>query len=153
MKYTVLAILICSLLVGCSPTKAENTRLKLVEAVEIEFYHQQEYLHRIYTQPDKIDVILHYLHRLTPRGIPDFDPEQLLGERCKVTVRLSHGESHIYRLQGKEYLSVDLKPWKNISRERCSVLYHLVRKIEGDVIPQATAPTEKAVSAKSEMQN
>ena len=38
-----------------------------------------------------------------------------------------------YRIQGKQYLSVDLKPWKNISRERCTILYHLLRRIPGDI--------------------
>ena len=135
LKYVIVFFLLCAFLTGCSPTEPEAAPLKLVNSVEVDFRHQQEQLHRVYTEADKIDVVLHYLHRLTPRGIPDSDPEQFLGERCKITVRLSGGEAHTYRLQGKAYLSVDLKPWKNISRERCSVLYHLIRHLPGDVTP------------------
>lgn len=135
LKYMIGFFLLCAFLTGCSPTRPEPAQLKVVSSVEIEYRSQQEQFHRVYTQADKIDVILHYLHRLTPRGTPDSDPEQLLEERCKITVRLTEGESRIYRLQGKQYLSVDLKPWKTVSRERCSVLYHLVSHLPGDITP------------------
>ena len=135
LKYMIGVLLLCTVLAGCSPTKPESAPLKLVSSVEIDFRSQQVNLHRIYTQADKIDVILHYLHRLMPRGTPDSDPEQLLEEWCKITVRLTDGGTRIYRLRGKEYLSVDLQPWKNISRERCSVLYHLIDHLPGDVTP------------------
>lgn len=153
LKYLLIVLILCLLLTGCSPTKPEAAPLKLVSSVEVDFRHRQEHLHRIYTQSDKVDVILHYLHRLIPRGTPDSDPEQLLGERCRITVRLSGGQTRTYRLQGKQYLSVDLRPWKNISRERCSVLYHLVQHMESDVIPSAAAPTAKAGSIQSERQS
>ena len=143
LKYVLTILILCLILTGCTPAKPETAPLKLVSSVEVDFRHGQENLHRIYTQSDKVDVILHYLHKLTPRGTPDSDPEQLLEEQCKITVRLTGGESRIYRLQGKQYLSVDLKPWKTISRERCSVLYHLVSHLPGDVTSKATAPTEK----------
>lgn len=153
MKYLPMLIVLCLILTGCSPTKPEASPLKLVNSVEIDFYHKQEHLQRLYTDAEKIDIVLHYLHRLSPRGNSDSDPEQLIGERCRITVRMSGGQAHTYRIQGKQYLSVDLKPWKNISRERCAVLYHLVRRIESDVTLAPTALTEKLVSVKSKRRN
>lgn len=133
LKYLLTAFILCLTLTGCSPTKPEAAPLKLVNSVEIDFQLQQEHLQRLYTDAEKIDVVLHYLHRLSPHGVPDFDPEQLIGERCKITVRMSGGQTHTYRIQGKQYLSVDLKPWKSISRERCTILYHLLRRIPSDI--------------------
>lgn len=153
MKYLPMLIVLCLILTGCSPTKPEAEPLKLVNSVEIDFQLQQEHLKRLYTDAEKIDVILHYLHRLSPHGSANSDPEQLIGERCKITVRMSGGQAHTYRIQGKQYLSVDLKPWKNISRDRCAVLYHLVRRIESDVTLAPTALTEKSVSVKSKRRN
>ena len=133
LKYLLMFFILCLIFTGCSPTKPEAAPLKLVSSVEIDFHHNREHLQQIYTDAEKIDVVLHYLHRLSPHGVPDSDPEQLIGERCKITVRMSSGQAHTYRIHGKQYLSVDLKPWKNISRERCTILYHLLRRIPGDL--------------------
>lgn len=133
MKYILTVLILCLILTSCSPTKPEAAPLKLVNSVEIDFHHKQEHLQRLYTDAEKIDVVLHYLHRLSPRGNSDSDPEQLIGERCRITVRMSGGQAHTYRIHGKQYLSVDLKPWKSISRERCTILYHLLRRIPGDI--------------------
>lgn len=129
-------ILICIGLTGCRPEKQTPTlSLNLVTSVEVNCRHHQRQWMRTYTQTDKIDIILHYLHKLRSTGTPSTDPEQFRGDRCQITVQLSNGQQHIYRLQGDGYLSVDLRPWQTVNSQQASVLYHLVSHIPGDIRP------------------
>ena len=142
------------LLSGCQLSEQPPvSSLKLVTSVAVDCRHHKQQLQRQYTQTDKIAVILHYLHKLKGQGTPSADPEQLRSDHCRITVQLSNGEKHIYRLQGKQYLSIDLRPWKIVNSQQASVLYHLIGKIPGDVSGQTTVPKEKTASAGSESQN
>lgn len=132
----IFSCLVCVLLTGCGRSNtAPSAPLAVVTSVDIDYAYRQVHLQRTYTQAEKIDVFLHFLNRLSPLGRTSEDPEQLLGDVCKITVRLTDGTQRIYRMRGSQYLSVDSRPWQLISKERGSVLFHLVNHIPSD-LPQ-----------------
>lgn len=123
----------CLLLSGCSATATETAPPPdLVTKIAVSYDHQDIHLDRIYTDTDKMDVILFYLYSLSPYGDAEEDPELLTGERCKITVWLSSGQHKIYRQYAEQYLSIDSHPWQKIEEDQASVLYHLIRHIDSD---------------------
>ena len=127
------AVLMCVFLSGCGQKKYEaSAPLKLVSHIEILYDYRQSQLRRLYTDTDKIDVVLHYLHKLTPYGLAADDPEYLQGDSCKITVHLSDGSQHIYRMRGSRYLSVEFHQWQNVDYNKGSVLFHLFRHLPSD---------------------
>lgn len=133
-KKTVYIFLIsCLMLCGCRKPLAETTPPPgVVREISVSYQDRDTRLYRIYTNTEKMDVILYYLYGLTPHGHVEQDPEMLIGEQCKILVRLSDGSQHIYRQYGKQYLSVDNHPWQIVEKEKASVLYHLINHIESD---------------------
>lgn len=130
----ILSILVCFVFSAChSQQLSQQNALPLVTSVDVTYDYGQKKLQRHYTDSDKMDVILFYLYDLVPHGQADEDPERLQGDSCRITVRLSNGEMHIYRQQGSRYLSVDFHPWQKISEAKGSLLYHLVNHIESDL--------------------
>lgn len=120
------------LLTGCSK-KGEIRPMEYVVCVEIDCLYREKVLHRKYENPDKMDIILHYLYTLEPEnGTVTEDPDQFGGDCCKITIKLSHGESRVYRQQGEGYLSVDSHKWQKIPKSQGKLLFHLVNHIESD---------------------
>lgn len=129
----VVTVLMCLLLSGCVQKEDETPApLQLVSHIEILYDYRQSQLQRHYTNTDKIDVVLHYLHKLSPYGLASEDPEYLQGDSCKITVHLSDGSQHIYRLRGSRYLSVDFHQWQNVDYNKGSVLFHLFHHLPSD---------------------
>ena len=133
LKLWLYMIILSVLLCGCRKTLAEVPNSPdLVIRISLFYEHRGQRLERVYTDNSKMDVILYYLYDLTPLGRPEEDPESLVGDRCRITLHLSHGQTHIYRQFGNQYLSVDNRPWQKIDKKQASVLYHLVNHMESD---------------------
>ena len=122
----------CFLFSGCHKTATMQTLPDLVTAIEVSYQRQNIQLERIYTDNQKMDIILYYLYALTPGARAKEDPEMITGDRCRIVVTLLGGRSRIYRQFSGEYLSVDNRPWQKIDKEKAAVLFHLIRHIPGD---------------------
>lgn len=132
-KFIGCILCICLLFSGCHQASAQqDAGPDLVTSVSVIYNHKNTHFNRIYTQERKMDIILYYFYSLSPKGHADKDPEDYLGERCKVIVTLSSGKTHIYRQFGTEYLSVDHRPWQKIDKSQASVLFHLLLHMESD---------------------
>ncbi len=132
-KLFCLALCFCILFSGCHRiSNNENVVPDLVRSVSVYYQRKDTTFHRTYTNTQKIDVILYYIYTLSPHGKASQDPESYLGDRCRITVTLTSGKTHIYRQFGAEYFSADHKPWQKIDKSKASVLFHLLAHMESD---------------------
>lgn len=130
--YTLLFL--CAFLCSCRAAMPEQPALPgIVTSVQVSYRSKKLRLQRTYTDGQKIDVILQYLHRLKPLGPARNDPEYLDGEFCRIVVTQAGGQSHSYRLCCGEYLSVDCKPWQRYQPESADPIFPLLSRMPGDL--------------------
>lgn len=134
MKKFLYVILVCLLCTGCKKTEIKKP-MEYVTGIEIDCYYRDRYLHRQYRDAEKMDIITEYLYRLHPRDMLTFeDPDNMLGNSCRIILSLSTGKTRVYHQKGNEYLSVDLHRWQRIQDADGNVLYHLINHLESDAI-------------------
>jgi len=130
--YTLLFL--CAVLCSCSPSVSDQPALPgIVTSVHVSYRSKKLRLQRTYTDGEKIDVILQYLHGLKPIGPAHKNPEYLDGEFCRIVVTQAGGQSHSYRLCCGEYLSVDCKPWQRYQPESADPIFPLLSRMPGDL--------------------
>ena len=126
-------LLVCFILSGCRYRNAPSpAALDLAASINIHCRHGQANLSRQYTDENKMDVILHYLHKISPQGLAKEDPELLQGDFCTLVIQLSDGTQRTYRIKGNSFFSVDYRPWQTIDAEPVRVLLHLIAHIPSD---------------------
>ncbi len=131
-KISAVLLAVCLLLSGCGKSVQTQQMPDLVTEIRVTYTRQDVQFERVYTDNQKMDVILYYLYALLPGALAKEDPEMLRGDRCRIVVTLMGGRSRIYRQFSGEYLSVDNRPWQKIDKEKAAVLFHLIRHIPGD---------------------
>lgn len=135
MKKIIISLMLfsCTLFSGCKKQTPTPAPMEYVTSVEVSYDYRSQHLYRRYTDSDKMDVILFYLYDLKPYGMPTTeDPDDIIGDSCKITVHLSTGNKHVYRQRGSRYLSVDSHRWQKIKESQGTVLFHLVNHIQSD---------------------
>lgn len=115
---------------GCQRTKRPLCRV--VTQVDITCDHDGLPIRRHYTETEKMEAVLLYLRLLRPSGPPITDPDTIDADIYEITVSLSDGQQRIYRQKDHRYFRDALNGWQNISPERASGLYSLMRHYESD---------------------
>lgn len=131
-KISFLLFAVLFLFPGCAKKDA-IAPMPLVTGVLVTCKQDGEVLERRYTDPDKVDAVLHYLLRLHPYGVADRDPERVCGDVYKIEVLLSDGEKHIYRQRADRYISKDCQVWRLIDPTRAAELYPLLEAMQSDI--------------------
>lgn len=128
-----LLLSLCMMLSGCRmAAESHKSALNLTKSIQIDCHYRGIHLQRIYQDPDKIDVILRYLHRLSPLGQCPQQARQDTYDDCRITVQLLNGSARDYYLYEKDYLCKSNGDWYCVDPEKANVLYHLVNHIESD---------------------
>ncbi len=125
-KFRKLLLLICCtfLLGGCN---AKEESLRLVTKISIT---DQSGFTRHYTQPQALETILYYLRSLKNLGVPNTDPERIMGEHYQIRLEYSDGQTSIYRQRANRFLSKDSHPWQNVSPQRAALLGPLLQGLD-----------------------
>lgn len=119
------------ILSGCQQ-KEPPTACRVVTQVDIFCQHEDVQIRRHYTQPQKMEYVLLYLRLLEPQGVPQIDPEQVDADVYEITVKLSDGETKVYRQKDHRYFSEGTQPWQAIDPEQASLFYRLLGQIPSD---------------------
>ena len=128
-----LILLSLFLLSGCRKQHDDTlTPLNLTKSITINCQHRGHPLVRTYTDPDKIDVILIYLHRLSHGNQLIFPLDHPGGDRCEITLHLWNGTVRSYELRNKDALQNYNGNWYYVEPEKANILYHLIEHIESD---------------------
>lgn len=104
-----------------------------VTKIQVVCYRGGERLTRHYTQPNKIQPVLHYMRLLKREGAADTDPEQLIGDRFDITLYYSDGQNRIYRQRSNRYLSKNSQPWEKINTKQAQFLYPILQAMPSDL--------------------
>ncbi len=129
----ILIFSLCFLLCGCHKSRNKSSApLNLTKTISIDCHYRQHHLLRTYTDAEKIDVILRYLHRLSPTSPVSNIPNQITSDRCQITLTLFNGSTRSYELQNKEYLRRNSGDWYSVDPKKANVIYHLINHIESD---------------------
>ena len=126
-------LLLCIMVCGCSVKTGNNGQLNLTGKVSIDCNYRQKHLLRTYTDSDKIDIILKYLHQIKVRHPAAADAENWTGDHCRITVYLPNGSIRNYDLLGKEILFKNSGQCYAADPDDANIMYHLVNHIESDI--------------------
>ncbi len=99
---------------GCRVNAAAPPALHIATRIDVHYRFSDTAITRQFTQPAKMEAILNYLRLLEYAGIPEGDPEQHIGDTCRITVQLADGSRRIYHLHANRYLSRDFRPWEKV---------------------------------------
>ena len=128
-----LVLLSLFLLSGCQKRHDDAlTPLNLTKSITIDCQHRGYPLIRTYTDPDKIDTILIYLHRLSPGDQLTFPLAQPGGDRCAITLHLWNGTIRSYELRNKDALRNYNGNWYYVEPDKANIFYHLIQHIDSD---------------------
>ena len=129
----ILLVLPMFLLCSCGSGQDDTlTSLNLTQSIVINCQYRHHPFLRTYTNPEKIDVILLYLHRITPGNQRPRPTEQALGDHCEITLHLWNGTTRSYELRNKDLLRTASGNWYDAEPEKANILYHLIQHIESD---------------------
>lgn len=103
-----------------------------VVRVEVTLWHRDRCLYRRYTDPHKMEAVLNHLRALDLRGLPERDPERVLGASARITVQLSSGKKKLYLQQADQFLSRELGPWRCVESRQAKRLYPLLQSLPSD---------------------
>lgn len=120
----ILILALLSLLTACG--NAPEQPVRLVTAVELEYLFQGDRVVRHYTQPEKIDAVLHYLASLRDFGRAGQNPQLLRGPSYRIRLLLSDGSSRLIRQRCGRYLSRDSGHWLLIAPHHATRLHMLL---------------------------
>ena len=104
-----------------------------VTQIQIICRRDEQILTRCYTQPHKIQPVLHYMRMLKQEGAADTDPERLTGDRFDITLYYSDGQQRIYRQRSNRYISKNNQPWKKINWAHAQLLYPILQTMPSDL--------------------
>lgn len=136
-KILVLFILCVGMLLGCQ--EKNEPEISLVTGVEITCRHGDETIHRIYTQPGKVQRVLYYLRLQETKGYARVDPERILGDAAWIRVQLSDGKQRVYRQRADRFVSRDCHRWKRIDESWGRRLYSMMLLIPSDPVANLRA--------------
>lgn len=138
MKWKILVLIVaCTvLLIGCEEEKPPE--IPLVTGVEITCRHGEQTIQRTYTKPEKVQRFLYYLRRQQTMGYTDRNPERIAGDAAWIEVKLSDGQSRVYRQRADRFWSKDCQRWKKIDEAWGRRLYRMLILIPSD--PVANPP-------------
>ena len=113
--------------------RRKATRPHTVTQIQIVCCRGENTLTRHYTQPHKIQPVLHYMRMLKREGAADTDPERLTGDRFDITLYYSDGQHRIYRQRSNRYLSKNCAPWEKIDQQHAQLLYPMLQAMPSDL--------------------
>ena len=136
MKKLCLIFLMFSLfmITGCGSKNTNKNSSTLVTKIDIVYSQHDTTDTRIYTNPEKMEVILLYLRLLRPTGTPQADPEQFQDDVFKITLHFADGHERIYRQRANRFLSAGEKAWYTVNPDHAQVLRSIFQDMPADTI-------------------
>lgn len=126
--------IVCLLLTGCSASRSDVSPSApvLVTQVQVCYVHESAEIIRCYTMPEKMDTVLKYVYALRPHCKDESLPDHFSGDRCRITLTLSDGQSRTYRLYGGRFFSDDGSTWHTVELKQPSALLFLLSQMDSD---------------------
>lgn len=133
-KSTLLLLLLFLLLPIRSSFGAKSeSRFRYVLRADVTLFQGQQQQTRVYLKPKKINSVLNYLRRTSPRG--KVAQAQAVSDSHHYCIRLYYcdGDTQDYYLQDYQYFCKDPTLWQKVSRSHAQYLYPLIQLLPSDL--------------------
>lgn len=133
------AVFFAVVLLLCGCRKEEIVPHRVVTRIDVTCQAFDTYIHRSYTDSEKMQMILFHIRSIGQKHTPDVDPEALDSPTICITLRFSDGSTKIYRQKDNRFWQEDTQPWKKIGPENASGLWQTILTTPGDAEPDRAA--------------
>lgn len=135
-KFAIILLLLFGLaLPGCHSDDTKYTiPSRLATSVDITCKRPSGTLHRHYSDPGKVEAVLHYVRLLKPKG-PTVLPEDATKEDdYEIVIHLLDGGHRIHRQRGNSYAALHHRYWGQIQPSLGMRLGHLMALLPSDTV-------------------
>ena len=107
---------------------------RVVSSVDIYCQKPSGNLSRHYTDPEKIEAILHYVRLLDPNGPTPVTEDAAQSASYEIVVHLQDGGIRIHRQQGDSFAALHRRYWGRIDRSLGLRLGHMLTLLPSDPV-------------------
>ena len=115
-KFTIILFLMAGLILpGClSKSPAGNISGRIVSGIDIYCQKPTCTITRHYTNPEKVEAVLHCIRLWHPKGPVNPEKDALQGDLYEIVVYLENGTHRIYRQRAHTFAAKHLQSWGRI---------------------------------------
>ena len=128
-----LLILLTQLFCGGRGDAGGDIQQSIVVKIETAGTYQGSTWRKTFTEPEKMEAVLHCLRRLQPSEAVDIDPESFRTDSCQVTLWYADGSNTVYRQLHNLYQQVDDGTFRQIREGAGTQLIQILYMLEEDV--------------------
>ena len=122
-------------LCGCSAKHSGYTPpSRIVSYVDIYCQKPDGALTRHYTNPGKVEAILHYVRLLDPNGPAEVTQEALQGDFYEIVIHLQDGGIRVHRQRSDTFAALHRRYWGRIDRSLGMRLNHMLKLLPSDPV-------------------
>lgn len=107
---------------------------RIATAVDIYCQKPSGTLSRHYTDPGKVEAILHYVRLLDPQGPVKVTPEAMQGDLFEIVVHLQDGGTRVHLQRADSFAALHRRYWGTIHRSLGMRLPHLMALLPSDEV-------------------
>lgn len=119
-----IVVILLLLLTGCAEPVPPGYRV--VERITVTVSHNAQVREYQYTQPEKMQSILHYLRRMKTYAPVPIAPETFRGDAFRIVLHRSDGTEAVYHQIADGYLQKDGSVWEKVDARHASSLLRLL---------------------------
>lgn len=118
---------------GCRQTFSQNgIRANVVQSVHVRCEDAENVVHRQFTDPGKIRLVLLCIRKLGPDFPAGAGVEAISGRTMHITLTCADGSQTTYRLKNNLYIQKNSGTWRQISPESAIGFYQLITGLTDD---------------------
>ena len=119
---------------GCSSKNAYVAPSRIVSSIDIYCKKSSGTIFRHYTDPGKVEAVLHYLRLLDPNGPTIVSQEAMEGDLFEIVVHTQDGGVRIHRQRSDSFAALHRRYWGRIDRSLGMRLGHMMTLLPSDEV-------------------
>ena len=123
---------LCMLLFGCQRKQSNIVQSNVVTRIDITCESAGEIIHRSYTTPDKMRLVLLYIRSVSSPFASLPEPEEPDLRKISITTVSANKTEKVYRQHGDRYFQGNAGGWQKIDPEKGGILWELIQSIPSD---------------------
>jgi len=118
-------------LVGCCRIHGQGKFVpyRVITEIHVRYENGALQASRLFSHPDELQPIIHYLRTLDPYGTPRENLERVQGSNFYITLHYSDGSQCLFHQRSDRYIRKNDGPWKRIDFRKAQHLSTLLETI------------------------
>lgn len=133
-KLLIILFLWLFLLSGCSREKDYVPPSRIVSFIDIYCQKSTGALYRHYTDPGKVEAVLHYVRLLNPNGPTPISQDAMEGDFFEIVVHTQNGGVRIHRQRADSFAALHRRYWGRIDPSLGMRLGHIMALLPSDEV-------------------